>query len=81
MEESLQRYERDILMRTVVVEVMSNIGNCHIDIEDDNLSDEEAIAQALEHIEENGCDEPARGIMFLYNDDATENEYCNPRII
>lgn len=63
------------MSKTVVFEVKSTIGFCHVKVDDD-LSDKKAVTKAKALIDENGPDEPSRGILYYPNDDAyPENDF------
>ena len=63
------------MSRTVIFGVKSTIGFCHVEVVDDTILEKDLIKSALEKIEDNGVDEPSRGIHFHENDEATENDY------
>ena len=68
------------MSRTVIFEVVSTIGYCHVEIADDTIRHEDLEAEARERIEDSGVDEPSRGIRFFENDGVEENEYIFKQI-
>ena len=63
------------MSRTVIFEVKSTIGHCHVEIADDTILEKDLVAAALEKLEDNGVDEPSRGLRFYENDGVEDNEY------
>jgi len=63
------------MSRTVIFEVVSTIGYCHVKIEDDNVTDDDLEEEARDRIADSGVDEPSRGIYFHENDGVEDNEY------